>query len=191
MTQSEFDTFGQWLSARMIRVPLSPSDLNSYLRSSDDSYIKRVCENETRLQMKDWPATATFVQLRFDELLIVIEHYHPEWVMEYDLFISNCMRYLLWRVDQNEDKTHTWIENLLSFSLEEIIEPACTGRFEWPNDRRKFNRRNMTTPPAKDKRDRPRRLRDLVHYLKNQLNVIPCLPLVVSGLFMAQGWSLQ
>jgi hypothetical protein len=140
--------------------------------------------------MKDWPTISKHLQLRFDEFLIVMEYFHSDWVKEYDLFISNCLRYLLWRVEQNQDKTQPWVESLLAYSLEEIIEPACSGRFDSTAERRKVDRRSISKVPAQNKRGRPRRLMDLIHYLKSHLGVVACLPWVVSGLFMSNGWVL-
>jgi len=190
MKQGDFETFGQWLSNHMLTVGLSPKDFSSCLGSSDLLYIKRVCDNQSRLQMKDWPTASKHLQLRLDEFLIVIEYFHPDWVKEYDLFISNCLRYLLWRVEQNQDKTQPWIESLLSFSLEEIIEPACSGRFDSTAQRRKVDRRSISTAPEQEQRGQPRRLTDLIHHLKSQLGVIAWFALVVSGLFMPHGWCL-
>ena len=190
MKQGDFETFGQWLSSRMETIPLSPNQFASYLGSSDGLYIKRVCDNQARLQMKDWPTAAKLLQLRLDEFLIVLEYFHPDWVMEYDAFVSNCLRYLLWRVEQNQQQDLTWLECLLSLALEEVIEPACTGRFDSTEDQRKVDRRKTKTAPEQDNRGQPRRLTDLLHYLKNQLGVITLFPLFASALFLMHGRGL-
>lgn len=190
MKQGNFETFGQWLSNRMETVRLSPNQFMSSLGSSDGLYIKRLCDNQARLQMKDWPAAAKLLQLRLDELLIVLEYFRPDWVVEYDAFISNCLRYLLWRVEQNQQQDQPWIERLLSISLEEIIEPACTGRFDSTEDRRKVDRRKTKIASELDQRGRPRRLTDLIHYFKSQIGVLGLFPLFTSGLLLMQGRGL-
>lgn len=191
MQQGDFETFGQWLSSRMETVRLSPNQFAPYLGSTDGLYIKRLCDNQARLPMKDWPTAAKLLQLRLDEFLIVLEYFHPDWVTEYDAFISNCLRYLLWRVEQNQQQDIAWLERLLSFALEEVIEPACTGRFDSTEGRRKIDRRTTGIAPEQNKRGRPRRLTDLLHYLKNQLGVITLFPLFASGLFLMNGWGLS
>lgn len=190
MNQGDFETFGQWLSNRMETVPLTPDQLASYLGYSDHSFIKRLCDNQDRLQLKDWPTAAKLLQMRLDEFLIVIEFFHPDWVLEYDAFISGCLRYLLWRVEQNQHQDLDWLECLLSSALEEVIEPACTGRFDSTKERRKGDRRKSNANPAQDKRGRPRRLTDLLHYLKSQIGVMSLAPLFASGLFLMHAAGL-
>ncbi|MBI3609728.1 MAG: hypothetical protein HY204_03390 [Nitrospirae bacterium] len=191
MRQGDFETFGQWLLNRMETVRLSQNQFASYLGHSDGLYAKRLCNDETRLQMKDWPIVAKLLQLRLDEFLIVLEYFHPNWVMEYDAFISNCLRYLLWRVEQDQQHDLPLPEFLLTVTLDEVIEPACISRFDSTEDQRKIDRRTTQSAPAEDKRGKPRRLTDLVRYLKNQLGGIALFPLFASGLFLMHGWSLS
>jgi hypothetical protein len=190
MKQGDFETFGQWLQSRMETVRLSPNQFAPYLGATDGLYIKRLCDNQARLLMKDWPAAAKQLQMRLDEFLIVLEHFHPDWVMEYDTFVSGCLRYLLWRVDQKQQQDISWLECLLSSALEEVIAPACTGRFDAAEDRRKMGRRKTQVAPEQDKRGRPRRLTDLLHHLKNQIGVISLFPLFASGLSLMHAWGL-
>ena len=121
MNQGNFETFGQWLSSRMDDVPITRNRFASHLGYSNDLYIKRLCDNHAPLPMKDWPAAAKHLQMRLDEFLIVLEFFHPDWVLEYDTFVSGCLRYLLWRVDQKQQQDISWIESLLSSALEEVI----------------------------------------------------------------------
>jgi hypothetical protein len=191
MKQGDFETFGQWLSNRMETARLSPNQFASSVGSSEGLTIKRICDNQARLHMKDWPTAAKLLQLRLDEFLIVLEYFHPDWVKEYDAFISNCLRYLLWRVEQNQQQDPAWLERLLSFALEEVIEPACTGRFDSTEDRRTVDRRKTGLTPEQNRRGRPRRLTDLLHYLKNQLGVVALLPLFAFGLSLMHAWGLS
>ncbi|MBI3811150.1 MAG: hypothetical protein HY283_02935 [Nitrospirae bacterium] len=190
MKQNDFETFGQWLSNRIESVPLFHEQFASYLGYSDHLFIKRLCNNQERLQLKDWPTAAKLLHIRLDELLIVIEFFHPDWVTEYDAFVSGCLRYLLWRVEQNQQQDLNWLECLLSSALEEVIEPACTGRFDSTKDLRKIDRRKSNLSAAHDKRGRPRRLTDLLHYLKNQLGVMSLIPLFASGLILMHAAGL-
>ncbi|MBI3597742.1 MAG: hypothetical protein HY203_11395 [Nitrospirae bacterium] len=131
---------------------------------------------------------AKLLQIRLDEFLIVLEYFHPEWVSEYDEFISNCLRYLLWRIEQNQQHPLPLPELLLSVTMDEIVEPACTGRFDSTEDRRKVDRRKTNFVPEQDKRGRPRRLTDLIHYLKNQIGLVALINLFTSGVILLQGW---
>ena len=191
MKQGDFETFGQWLSNQMEMATVSPDYLASCLRYPNAQSIKRLCDNQSRLQMKDWPTVAKLLQIRLDEFLIVLEYFHPEWVLEYDEFISNCLRYLLWRIEQNQQRPLPLPELLLSVAMEEIVEPACTGRFAASEDRRKVDRRKTNIEPEKDKRGRPRRLTDLIHYLKNQIGLVALINLFTSGILLLQGWVLS
>jgi hypothetical protein len=189
MKQGDFETFGQWLSNRIETVHLSPDRLASSLRYPDSQSIKRLCDNQSRLHMKDWPIVAKLLQIRLDEFLIVLEYFHPEWVSEYDEFISNCLRYLLWRMEQNQQYPLPLPELLLSVTMDEIVEPACTDRFGPIEDRRKVDRRKTNIEPERDQRARPRRLTDLIHYLKNQIGLVAVINLITSGAILLQGWA--
>jgi hypothetical protein len=174
----------------MKTAKLSPDQFASSLRYPNAQSIKRLCDNQSRLQMKDWPTVAKLLQIRLDEFLIVLEYFHPEWVLEYDEFISNCLRYLLWRIEQNQLRSLPLSELLLSVTMDEIVEPACTGRFDSFDDRRKNDRRKTNIEPERDKRSRPRRLTDLIHYLKNQIGLVAIINLFTSGFILLQGWAL-
>lgn len=182
MKHADFITFGQWLLNRMEAVQLSPQDLASALGQADESHIRRLCDNQGRLSLKDWPATAKLLQLRLDEFLIVLEYFHSDWVMEYDGFISNCLRYLMWRTETSHFQERSWAEQLMSIALEEVIEPACTGRFESAEDRRRTDRRKNKSDMGQEKRIKPRRLTDLIQYLKNLLGVISFVTIFASGI---------
>ncbi|HET6465105.1 MAG TPA: hypothetical protein VFH55_05780 [Nitrospiria bacterium] len=191
MKQGDFETFGQWLSNQMDAAKLSPDHLASCLRYPNAQSIKRLCDNQSRLQMKDWPTVAKLLQIRLDEFLIVLEYFHPDWVLEYDEFISNCLRYLLWRIEQNQQRPLPLPELLLSVTMDEIVEPACTGRFDSFEDRRKVDRRRTNIEPGQDRRGRPRRLTDLIHYLKNQIGLVAFINLITSGAILLQSWALS
>jgi len=191
MKQGDFETFGQWLSNQMETAKVSPDHLASCLRYPNAQSIKRLCDNQSRLQMKDWPTVAKLLQIRLDEFLIVLEYFHPEWVLEYDEFISNCLRYLLWRIEQTQQRPLPLPELLLSVTMDEIVEPACTGRFAPSEDRRKVDRRKTNIGPEKDNRGRPRRLTDLIHYLKNQIGLVALINLFPAAVILLQGWGLS
>jgi len=190
MDQPIHETFGQWLSERLNRAHLSMPELASLCGYTDPAFLKEVCENKSRLPIKDWPNLSKALGMRMDEFLIVIEHFHPDWLVEYDGFISNCLRYLLWRMEKDSTQDRGWLEALLRRALEEIIEPACTGRFYRKADRRKHDRRNARKPEVKDQRVQVRRLSDLVHYFKNQLEMIPLFIPLVPGISVLQAWGL-
>lgn len=190
MKDPDFKTFGQWLSNRMEVVQISPHAFASCLDHENSSYINQVCNNQARLHIKDWPSAAKFLQLRLDELLIVLDYFHPDWVTEYDAFISNCLRYLMWRIEQSQPQDRSWPEQLLSITLEEVVEPACTGRFDTTEDRRKTDRRKNKMSSEQEKRVQPRRLTDLIHYLKSQRVVIALFTLWASGPDLMHGWGL-
>jgi hypothetical protein len=190
MRNADFKTFGQWLSNRMEVVQLSPPALASALDQEDDSHIRRLCDNQARLSMKDWPAAAKLLQIRLDEFLIVVEYFHSDWVAEYDAFISNCLRYLLWRVETSHQQERSWPEKLLSITLEEVIEPACTGRFYAGVDRRIMDRRRNKNNVERENRIQPRRLTDLIHYLKNLLGVVSLFTIWASGIDLMRAGGL-
>jgi len=190
MKQGDFETFGQWLSNQIESAKLSPDHLASCLRYPNAQSIKRLCDNQSRLPMKDWPTVAKLLQIRLDEFLIVLEYFHPDWVLEYDEFISNCLRYLLWRIEQNQQRPLPLPELLLSVTMDEIVEPACTGRFNSFEDRRKVDRRRTNVESGQDRRSRPRRLTDLIHYLRNQIGLAAFISLFTSGCILLQGWVL-
>ncbi|HUK56811.1 MAG TPA: hypothetical protein VLY20_09165 [Nitrospiria bacterium] len=190
MNQGDFETFGQWLSSRIKTVQLSPDDLASGLRRSDVQFIKRLCDNQSRLPMKDWPTIAKLLQIRLDEFLIVLEYFHPDWVLEYDEFVTNCLRYLLWRTEQDQQQNLSLPELLMGITMDEIIEPACTGRFDSIEERRTVDRRQTMSVSEKDKRKRPRRLSDLIRYLKNQITLIALVNLITSGVILMRVWRL-
>ncbi|HTN44521.1 MAG TPA: hypothetical protein VMN77_12065 [Nitrospiria bacterium] len=188
MKQVGFKTFGQWLSSQMAAAKLSPDQLASSLRYPSAQSIKRLCDNQSRLEMKDWPTVAKLLQIRLDEFLIVLEYFHPDWVSEYEEFISNCLRYLLWRVEQNQQFPVPLPELLLSVTMNEIVEPACADRYVSIENRRKADRRMTKVEPERDNRSRPRRLTDLIHYLKNQIGLLTVISLFTSGATVLQGW---
>jgi len=181
MKHADFKTFGQWLLNRMQVVQLSPRELASALGQADESHIRRLCDNQGRLSLRDWPTTSKLLQLRLDEFLIVLEYFHSDWVMEYDGFISNCLRYLMWRMETSDHHERSWPEQLMSITLEEVIEPACTGRFETAVDRRRTDRRKNISAVGQEKRIKPRRLTDLIQYLKNLLGMVSFLTILASG----------
>jgi hypothetical protein len=190
MDQPDHETFGQWLSDRLDKSHLSPRDFASLLGYADPAWLKEICENKSRLPIKDWPNLSMALQMRMDEFLIVMEHFHPDWLMEYDGFISNCLRYLLWRMESDSRQDRGWLEALLRRALEEIIEPACTGRFYGKVERRMHDRRNIRNMEVKDRRVHLRRLSDLVQYFKNQLEMNPVFIFLVPGVSILQGWGL-
>lgn len=191
MKQGDFETFGQWLSNQMETAKVSPDHLASCLRYPNAQSIKRLCDNQSRLEMKDWPTVAKLLQIRLDEFLIVLEYFHPEWVSEYDEFVSNCLRYLLWRIEQDQQRPLPLPELLLSVTMDEIVEPACTGRLDSSEDRRKLDRRKANIGSEREKRGRPRRLTDLIHYLKNQIGLVALINLFPAGVILLQGWVLS
>jgi hypothetical protein len=191
MDQPNRETFGQWLSDRLDKARLSPREIASLLGYADPAFLKAICENKSRLPIKDWPNLSKALQMRMDEFLIVMEHFHPDWLMEYDGFISNCLRYLLWRMESDSAQDRSWLETLLGRALEEIIEPACTGRFFAKVERRMHDRRKTSYPEVKDRRVKLRRLSDLVQYFKNQLEMNPVFILLIPGISILQAWCLS
>ncbi|MBI3995875.1 MAG: hypothetical protein HY349_07855 [Nitrospirae bacterium] len=190
MNQGDFETFGQWLSSRMEAVHLTHAQAAASMGYSEAVLVKRLCSNQSRLLMKDWPTAAKILQMRFDELLIVLEYFHPDWITEYDAFISNCLRYLLWRVQHHQPTALAWPETLLTIALDEMLEPACAGRFDSTEEQRRIDRRKNKAATAHDKRGRPRRLTDLIHYLKTQFGSITPIFLIGSGLYCMNGGVL-
>jgi len=181
-------TFGDWLSNEMNQAGLSLTDVALQLGYADNDFIADVCRNKSRLPIKDWPNVSKAFRMRMDEFLIVMEYYHPDWLMEYDSFISNCLRYLLWRMENDSVREHGWLDGLLRTALEEIIEPACSGRFYGKMERRHAERRKVHSTHENDLRIHLRRVSDLVQFLRLQLNLVPGLALGVWAASVIQAW---
>lgn len=191
MNPGDFETFGQWLSNQIESTKLSPEQMASALRYPNSKSIKQICDNQSPIPLKDWPIMAKLLNLRFDEFLIVMEYFHPEWVLEYDEFVSNCLRYLLWRMERDQQRPLSFPDLLLKVTLEEFVEPACTSRLNSMEDRRKVDRRSENAGSEPDRRRGMRRVTDLIHYLKNQIGLVAIFNLFTSGVVLFQGGSFS
>ena len=175
MEKTEFNSFGHWLSTRMQEAGISASELASQLEHSGPNPIEKLCSDHATLPIKEWPALCRILQLRFDEFLIVVEHFHPNWAKDYDQFINGCLRYLLWRIEQDPQKTLPFHEHIALLALNEMLDPAAIDRHYAGEERRADRKKGILSKPGSDASLAPRRITDLIHYLRNIIEPISLL----------------
>ncbi len=169
MINPEIKTFGHWIINHMAEVQITSDEAAQELGYPEGRAVRLICDNRAALPMKDWPALARILRIRFDELLIVLSHFHPEWVADYAQFVSNALRYLLWRIEQTPLDTRGLCAQMGFLGIEELIEPACNGQWMDFKEKRKQDRRSRRSGTEDEKRATPRRIADLIRYLKNEL----------------------
>ena len=117
-----------------------------------------------------WPLLAQVLAIRFDEMLQVMNYYDPIPVADYRALIRNTFRYLVARASGGP-ATGTFSSELSRIALDEMLVQVETD-FPRAQDRRVNNRRRSEAPVREgDQRIYPRRLADLLRYLRAEAAV--------------------
>lgn len=119
------------------------------------------------IPVTDWPALALGLNVRFDELVVVIEYFHPDWIESYRRFVRFLMQYLVWRSEITEGPGFSG--RLARVAIEELLEPTINPYLSDPQRRAADGRGGGPSERPKRRPEvLPRRLADLIDYLKHE-----------------------
>jgi hypothetical protein len=162
----KMESFQVWARDRLRRLGKPPDQIAGELGLVDarqyDGFWGR------RITIASWPAIAIALDVRFDELLVVIEHYHPDWMAEYRRLVTNTMRYLVTRIESN-GRPQLFSNELARLVLEELLEPTLIEEEERGRRRRDRRKGAVAAPAGDNQRIGPRRLGDVIEYLKGEI----------------------
>lgn len=162
----KLETFQAWTADRLRRLGKSPEQIISDLGLVDtrqyDGFWSR------RVPIAAWPAVAIALDVRFDELLLVIEHYHPDWMAEYRRLVMNTMRYLVQRIE-SDGQSQLFSNELARLIVVEMLEPTLIAEQERGRRARDRRKGAAAAPSAAEQRIGPRRLGDVIEYLKGEI----------------------